>query len=129
MSTRWAYTLALIIVAAVGIASRVVYFGNLLLDKYLGDAIYAIFFYLALGTVWNKMTPGRKATLTLVFVLAVELFQLTLIPLQFSLSDSLLLKFASIILGTHFAWWDIVAYLVGIAGVYLADRFYVSRLR
>ncbi len=128
MSTRWVYALALVVIAALGIASRVFYAGNLLWDKYLGDVIYAVFFYLALGIVWPRMAPGRKAVLTLLFVLAVELFQLTGIPLQFRLSDSPLFRFLSILLGTQFAWWDIVAYLVGIGGVYLVDRFYVRKL-
>jgi hypothetical protein len=43
-------------------------------------------------------------------------FQLTLIPRRFSQSNSFFLRFASILLGTQFAWLDIVAYLVGIAG-------------
>jgi hypothetical protein len=52
----------------------------------------------------------------LLFALVVEVFQLTLIPRRFSQSNSFFLRFASILLGTQFAWLDIVAYLVGIAG-------------
>jgi hypothetical protein len=118
----------LVIVSAVGIASRVFYVGHPLLDKYLGDAIYAIFFYLLLGIIWDRGRPGTKAGLTLAFVLAIEIFQLTSIPLQFSKSDSLFLRFASIVLGTKFAGWDIAAYLVGIVGIYLLDRLYIRKL-
>jgi hypothetical protein len=118
----------LAIVSAAGIASRVIYLGHPLLDKYLGDAVYAIFFYLLLGIIWQRWRPGTKVGLTLAFVLAVEVFQLTSIPLQFSKGDSFCLRFASILLGTKFAGWDIVAYLVGIVGIYLLDRLYISKL-
>jgi hypothetical protein len=125
---RVAYVSLLVVVSVIGIASRAFQTGYLLFDKYLGDVVYAFVFYLFLGALCDRWTPGRKAVLTLVFVLTVEVFQLTLIPLRLSLSNSFLLRFASILLGTQFGWRDIVAYLLGIAGVYLADRFYVSRL-
>jgi hypothetical protein len=125
---RAVYIICLVVVSGAGIASRVFYLGHPLLDKYLGDAVYAIFFYLLLGIIWDRWQPRTKAGLTLAFVLVVEVFQLTSIPLQFSQSDSFCLRFASILLGTRFAWWDIVAYLVGIAGIYLLDRLYISNL-
>lgn len=127
-SRRRVYALWLIAISAVGIASRVFHTGHLLIDKYLGDVVYAVVFYLFLGILWDRWTPGRKAVLTLIFVLTVEVFQLTLIPLHLSLSDSFILRLVSILLGTQFAWWDIGAYLVGIASVYLADWFYLCRL-
>jgi hypothetical protein len=74
-------------------------------------------FYLFLGIVWDRGGARSKALLTLLFVLAVEVFQLTMVPLRFSQSDRFFLRLASILLGTQFAWWDIVAYRVGIAGV------------
>jgi hypothetical protein len=120
--------LCLAVVSAIGIASRAFYTGSILIDKYLGDVVYAVVFYLFLGIVWDRGGARSKALLTLLFVLAVELFQLTLIPLRFSQSDCFFLRFASILLGTQFAWWDIVAYLVGIAGVYLFDEYWLRRL-
>lgn len=125
---RAIYGLSLVAVSAIGIASRVFHTGYLLLDKYLGDVVYAVVFYLFLGLVWDRAASHARASVALVFVLAVELFQLTLIPLRLSLSDRFLLRFASILLGTQFGWWDIVAYLAGIGGVFLVDRFYVSGL-
>jgi hypothetical protein len=125
---RAIYALSLVAVSGIGIVSRVFHTGFLLMDKYLGDVVYAVVFYLFLGVVWERAAPHTKAALTLIFVLAVELFQLTLIPLRLSLSDSFLPRLASILLGTQFAWWDIAAYLVGIGGVFLVDRFYVGGL-
>jgi hypothetical protein len=125
---RVAGILCLAVVSAIGIASRVFYTGSILIDKYLGDVVYAAVFYLVLGIVWNRGGTRSKALLTLLFVLAVEVFQLTLIPLRFSQSDSFFLRFASILLGTQFAWPDIVAYLVGIVGVYFFDERWLRRL-
>ena len=45
-----------------------------------------------------------------------------------SLSDSFFLRFVSILLGTQFGWWDIVAYLIGIVAVSLLDRYYLRNL-
>jgi hypothetical protein len=76
---------------------------------------------------WKHGKPLAKAAMITVFVLIVETFQLTGIPLQFRLSGNLALKLLSIALGTRFGWWDIVAYLAGISGVYLVDCFYRRR--
>jgi hypothetical protein len=57
--------------------------------------------------VWDRGGERSKALLTLLFVLAVEVFQLTLIPLRFSQSDSFFLRLVSVLLGTQFAWLDI----------------------
>jgi hypothetical protein len=127
-SRRHTYFVGLIAVSVIGIASRVFYIGSLVADKYLGDALYAIAFYLFLGLVWDRATPGVKAGLTLTFVLAVETFQLTGIPWRLSQSDWFLWRVASVLLGTQFSWWDIVAYVVGIATIYAVDRFYTSEL-
>jgi hypothetical protein len=125
---RIAGILCLVVVSAIGIASRVLYTGSIFIDKYLGDVVYAAVFYLFLGIVWDRGRARSKALFTLLFVLAVEVFQLTLIPLRFSESDSYFLRFASILLGTQFAWLDLVAYSVGIAGVYLLDERWLRRL-
>jgi hypothetical protein len=103
-----------ILVVLTGIASRVFHTGFSLLDKYLGDALYAILFYLLLSLLWKKGTPFAKASLTMLAMLAIESFQLTHIPLSFHLSSNIFLQLLAIILGTTFSWLDILAYLVGI---------------
>lgn len=114
---------AILAVVLVGSASRLFPIGVLLWDKYLGDALYAVLFYLLLSLVWKAGKPLAKAGISFVFVLAVETFQLTHIPLRLSASPNLVLKALSIVLGTTFAWWDIIAYMAGIVGVYLVDSW------
>jgi hypothetical protein len=120
--------LALFLTILIGILSRVFHTGFLVFDKYLGDSLYAVMFYLLLSIVWDRGKPSRKAFITTVLMMAIELFQLTLIPLHFRSSDSSVLKAVSIVLGTKFGWFDIVAYLAGILIVYIFDRFYLCRI-
>ena len=108
-----------------GILSRIFHSGILVFDKYLGDSLYAVMFYLLLSIVWVRGNPLPKAFVTGGLMMAIELFQLTLIPLHFRLSDSSILKFVSIVLGTEFGWFDIIAYLSGILVIYIFDRFYL----
>lgn len=113
----------LIIVITVGILSRTIHTGWLIFDKYLGDALYAILAYILLSLVWPAGRPSRKAWLTVFLMVAIETFQLTHIPLNFRLSDNLILNLISILLGTKFAWLDLFAYGVGIGAVYGLDHF------
>jgi hypothetical protein len=119
--------LSIVIVLIVGISSRVFHTGFPIFDEYLGDALYAVLFYLLLSLIWEKGIPLAKASLIVVLMIAIETFQLTLIPLRFRLSTNIFLKVISIVLGTRFAWLDIVSYIVGILGIYLFDRFYINK--
>ncbi len=112
---------------AAGIISRVFHTGFLVFDKYLGDVLYAVLFYLLLSLLWQRGTPVVKALLTCGSMIAIETFQLTGIPLKFRLSQNVFLKGVSIVLGTSFAWLDIVAYVAGIMGVYILDLCYISQ--
>ena len=118
--------LALLAVIAVGAASRLIYFNSILIDKYLGDALYAVMFYLFLSLLWPQGTPVRKAVLVLLAVIVIELFQLTAIPLAMRRSDNLGLQALSVMLGTKFSWWDMAAYVVGVAGIYAIDLYWLE---
>lgn len=115
--------LALVII--VGIGSRSFSTGLLLFDKYLGDALYAVMVYLILSLLWSAGTPLQKAILAAALMAGIEAFQLTQIPLQFRLSDQVILKIISILLGTTFGWLDLAAYMVGIAGIYSLEEYKV----
>ena len=118
---------SLVIVILIGILSRLLHTGILVFDKYLGDALYAIMFYLLLSIIWHSGNALWKAFIITILTIAIELFQLTLIPLQFRLSDSFVLKNIAILLGTKFSWFDIIAYLVGILVIYIVDQFYLDK--
>jgi hypothetical protein len=130
MSKRTSYLLAIVLVVLIGVASRVLHTGLSLIDKYLGDALYAIMIYLLLSVVRPSMVIWQKAALAAGVMLAIEAFQLSLIPARLARSDSLALRLVAIALGTTWSWWDIVAYAVGIAGFACLDRLVFSqRLR
>ncbi len=112
---------SLVVVIMTGLGSRMIHSGILLIDKYLGDALYAIMIYLILALAWNT-SPRRRAALALMIMTVLEAFQLTLIPLEMTKSGNILMKIVGRLLGTTFSWMDLTAYLVGITVVCLVDR-------
>ena len=114
------------LVAAIGITSRVVWVGSLIWDKYVGDVVYAAVFYLVLSLIWVEGTITAKMVLTAAYVTAIEVFQLTQIPIHLNQSGSFVIRaFAYVVLGSTFSWWDFLAYGIGIAGILLLDRWYL----
>lgn len=103
-----------LIVTALGVISRFVRFENAIFDKYLGDALYAILFYLLISILVSDLRAIIKATIVFILMVTFELFQLTRIPMALSQNENVLARFAAMLLGTVFSWVDIVAYLVGI---------------
>ena len=114
------------LVAAIGITSRVVGVGSLIWDKYVGDVVYAAVFYLVLSLIWAEGTTTVKIILTAAYVVAIEVFQLTQIPVRLNQSENLVIRvFAYVVLGSRFSWWDLLAYSIGIAGILALDRWYL----
>lgn len=110
-----------------GVLSRVLHSGVPLLDKYLGDALYAVLVYLLL----RALQPGRRLPITalvaLALMAAIESFQLTDIPDIMAHSGNVILKLVAIALGTGFHWHDMLAYAIGIMSAMLADIFLLQR--
>jgi hypothetical protein len=113
---RWA--LILIGIIATGILSRVVHTGLILFDKYLGDALYAAMVYVILRLAWKSAPVVVPA---IAVMIAIELFQLTLIPAQMLASEHAVMRICARLLGTEFSALDLLAYAVGIACVYFTD--------
>jgi hypothetical protein len=114
-------------VAGLGIVSRLFPVGFILWDKYLGDVVYAAVFYLCLSLIWPRGAIAGKAFWTVVYVVAIETFQLTPIPVQLGHSDNLVIRlFAYVVLGSRFSGWDLLAYGVGLAAIIVVDRFYLT---
>lgn len=114
MSVRTRYLLALILVIAVGLLSRLYPIGNILWDKYLGDALYATMLYVGLGFLWPSQPISSRTTMALLAVAAIEVFQLTGIPANLAQHPNSLSQLVSRALGTHFGWLDMLAYLFGV---------------
>jgi hypothetical protein len=97
-------------------------------DKYVGDVAYAACGSFVIALLWSRAPPLGPAALALAGCIAVELFQLTGIPLQLRRSEALAVRaFAYLVLGSTFSWWDILAYVVGVTLAALAGWRFVSR--
>ncbi|MBN8729629.1 MAG: DUF2809 domain-containing protein, partial [Acidobacteria bacterium] len=91
MSRRpWLLLLAAIIAA--GLLSRTLHTGQPLLDKYLGDALYAAMVYVLIRL--TGLTP-HVALWAALAMTAIELFQLTAIPAHLYRSPHLPLRLAA----------------------------------
>ena len=113
----WWVLLAGIISA--GLLSRMANTGFRLLDKYLGDALYAAMVY-----VLFRLT-GRVTRVTLwsaVAMTAIEFFQLTRVPAGMLHSGNPVVRGCARLLGTEFSVLDLVAYAVGIGCAAGVDR-------
>lgn len=102
-----------------GILSRVFHTGVALFDKYLGDALYAAMVYAILRFFASPVTAAVTASVAMT---AIELFQLTLIPLHLLASRHLIVRIGARLMGTSFSFVDLWTYAVGIVCIYLADR-------
>ena len=111
----------LVCIVALGIASRAVHTGWIVIDKYLGDALYSAMVYTWIS-LFTRVTPLRKAVIAMSIMTVIELFQLTLIPAQMALSPNIAIRIPARLLGTQFSFLDLFAYAVGICGVFFLDR-------
>jgi Protein of unknown function (DUF2809) len=117
------YVLFAVTVIVCGVVSRVTRVGNPIWDKYAGDALYAMLAYLVLSIFWRTGTPVFKAMMTMAIMMLIESFQLTGIPLELRRGSNTVLRAVAILLGTEFRWFDVVAYVVGIASVATFDGY------
>ncbi len=84
---------------------------------YLGDFLVVILIYCLLKSFW-KETPLKVALYVLIFSFVVEISQYFKIVEILGLQSN---KFASIIIGTSFAWEDLMAYVLGIGVVLIIE--------
>ena len=122
MNRRRSWAVALTVIIACGILSRTFQTGFVLVDKYLGDALYASMAYAILRVIWPFASPYRVAASAMVVMTALEFFQLTMIPARLFTSDNSALRIAARLMGTEFSVADIAAYALGIACILLIDR-------
>lgn len=106
-------------IVAAGLASRIGRTGFLVVDKYLGDALYAAMVYELL-----RMT-GRVRRVWLwagVAMVGIECFQLTGVGAAMVRSEWWAARVCGRLLGTAFGWGDLAAYGVGIGVMAWAER-------
>ena len=126
IASRRRLLICLAVVIVTGLGSRMIHSGIELVDKYLGDGLYAVMVYLILGLVRGGDTPLRRAVSSMVIMTLLETFQLTSIPLEMTRSSHIVPRIAGRLIGTTFSWLDLSAYTVGVAGVVPVDLYWLS---
>lgn len=111
-----------LLVIIIGVLSRVLPLGSIFLNKYLGDALYAILFYLIVSIIAINAHPVTKGMTAFAVMAMLEIFQLTGIPLVLSQNKNVLIRLIAILLGTTFSWLDILAYFIGIVSIIFFER-------
>lgn len=118
--TRRTTAVALALTIGVGVASRRFPIGVHLWDKSLGDALYTVMVYLLVALARPNLRPATLGAIALGISVAIELFQLTGIPLRLPRA----FRFA---LGTTFAWHDLACYAAGAVAASLAHHVTLRR--
>jgi hypothetical protein len=110
---RRLYVVAVVMVIAIGIASRK--FSGLFplfLGKYPGDALWALMVFLLLGIVRPTMCTYRTAFFALAISFTVEFSQLYQALWINAIRQTTL---GHLVLGSHFHKFDLLAYLLGVS--------------
>jgi hypothetical protein len=116
--------LLLLAILGLGIASRAFTTGIVILDKYLGDGLYAAMFFI-LCTIALKGRERLSVVIAGLIVGSMEVFQISNIPLELSTSEHAFVRLLAKLIGTRFGYLDILAYLIGIILCYLIYSYLV----
>lgn len=114
----WFWIRSALGIIVLGLLSRSVTTGWIVIDKYLGDALYAAMVYALLRVV---LRAGPAAAGAAVLMAAIESFQLTGIPARMLASGNGLTRVVARLLGVQFGWADLLAYAVGIGLLWAFD--------
>jgi hypothetical protein len=120
----WIIT-GLIIVIALGLASRKYPLFPLFLGKYPGDAFWAMMVYLVLTFIKPNARVKSVGIVSLIISCLDEFSQMYQVPWLNSIRGTTI---GHLILGSMFSWNDIMAYLVGIAIAICIDLIAVGRI-
>ncbi len=113
-------------VVALGLASRRWPLFPTWLDKYPGDALWALLVFVLLGATSPRASSGRIALATLAVAFAVEFSQLCAWPWLVAWRGTTL---GHLVLGSHFHAPDLIAYAVGVGLGWLAELGWRARRR
>lgn len=110
---RFVYAICAVIVICAGLGLRS---GGVTLPpfvvKYGGDALWALMVFVLFGMVFTIRATWHIALFALAFSFAIEFSQLYHAPWIDSVRAS---RLGALVLGSTFAWPDLVAYVMGIA--------------
>ena len=117
---RLKLAVALGLTIAVGLASR--FFVTplpVMVQKELGDVLWATAAYFAIAVCFPSMGSGRVAVIAGVLACLSEASQLSRAPL---LEWGRQFRFGRILLGSGFSWLDMALYPLGAAAAWCVDR-------
>ena len=114
----WFWIRSTLGIIVLGLLSRSVTTGWIVIDKYLGDALYAAMVYALLRVV---LRAGPATAGAAVLMAAIESFQLTGIPARMLASGNGFIRVVARLLGVQFGWADLLAYAVGIGMIRAID--------
>lgn len=126
MPARIKYTLSLVIVIFLGLASRSAAASHLpaFLRLYAGDTLWATAAFCGFALLMPEKTSLTLAIFALVFSFAIELSQLYHAGWIDVIRGT---RLGALILGFGFLWTDLVCYAVGVALGVMLDVFVVKR--
>jgi len=122
--SRFAYGIALVLVIAAGLGSRM--FGNslpALVATYAGDTLYATMVFVGLAIVAPRWSTARLAVTALACSCAIEVSQLYHAPWIDVIRNTLP---GALVLGYGFLWSDLACYAAGVVFAAAADRLAAS---
>lgn len=102
-----------------------VFVNDSFIRPYFGDFLVVIFIYCFLKSFWNG-SVNKLALYVLAFSYVIEVSQYFKFIRVLGLQNS---KAARLILGSSFAWSDIVAYSLGILLVIVIEKFRTTGIR
>lgn len=114
---RPAYFIAAIIIFIIEVLIAL-YIHDDIIRPYIGDTLVVILIYCFLRAFINS-APWKIATFTLLFAYTVEILQYFNIIEKLGLENS---KLARVVIGTSFAWTDLLAYTAGIIFILFIER-------
>jgi hypothetical protein len=118
--SRIAYGVALVLVVAAGVGSRV--FARHLpafVATYAGDTLYATMVFVGLAIIAPRSSTGRLAITALACCCAIEISQLYHAPWIDAIRATVP---GALVLGYGFLWSDLACYAAGVAVGAAADR-------
>lgn len=99
------------------------YVHDTIIRPYIGDVLVVILIYCFIKS-FLKLSVLPVAIFVLLFSFCVEFFQYLNIIEKLGLQNS---KIARTVIGTSFAWIDIVCYIAGIIIVLIAEKWFAKK--
>ena len=122
---RWLYALLIIIVIALGLASRK--FSHALpnwLASYAGDTLWALMVFFIIGFIFVRRSTLWVGVTALVFSFTIEISQFYHAPWIDAVRDT---RIGALVLGFGFLWSDLICYTAGIIIGILLERLIRTR--